>query len=84
MSPRSKAATRVDDMGACPTCGKRRYTTRRLAKRAGQLLWPSKAHHFSAYVCDGYWHYGHMPPQVLRGTTPRENDFVRALRARKD
>lgn len=64
----------------CPTCGKRRYTTRRLARKAAKRIHPGQ--HMSPYRCGQFWHIGHLPGPVLTGDSDRNR--IRANRARRD
>lgn len=56
------------NLGACPDCGKLRYTSRRGAKAASKV---HPGQHLSAYPCGEYWHYGHPPRSVMRGYADR-------------
>lgn len=55
-------------VGRCRRCGKRRYPTRRDARRAARLAHPGE--HLRAYRCGGYWHIGH-PTRTTRLTGVR-------------
>lgn len=52
-------------VGVCPTCGKRRYPTRRDARRAARLAHPGE--HMRAYPCGSFWHLGHPRYSGTRG-----------------
>lgn len=53
----------------CPTCGKRRYQTRKQARQAAKHNHPGD--HQTAYKCGNYWHHGHLPADILDGTVDR-------------
>lgn len=60
-------------MGACPTCQKQCWSTRKAAKRALRSI-HTGAKKMSVYPCptgNGY-HYGHLPKPVLEGRRPRQ------------
>jgi hypothetical protein len=63
---------RALQLGDCPLCGKRRYRSRRAARRAARLLYPGDR--LRAYRCCGYWHIGHLR------TRPTGGDHGRAAR----
>ena len=72
---------RVDiPVGTCLTCGKKCYLTRKAARRDARRILP--AEHLNAYQCGRYWHLGHLPAPVARGTETRAditaNDVIRA------
>ena len=46
-------------VGHCPDCGKLRFTSRRLAKRAARGGYDNGR--MVAYPCGRYWHFGHPP-----------------------
>ena len=50
--------------GPCPDCGKQCYRSRRSARRAGILLYPSRRMY--AYPCGGYWHLTSMIYRLRR------------------
>jgi len=55
--------------GECPTCGKLRYPTRKVAKAVARRL----SHRgTNEYRCGDYWHIGHLPTAVRRGTISRD------------
>ena len=67
--------------GACASCGKRSYKTRKAAKQVGRSLYPSA--HLSAYRCvTGWWHYGNIPDAVIDGTISR--DQINPMPSRED
>ena len=48
--------------GGCPTPGKNRYSTKRIAKRA---LGGGQRKHFGVYLCRcGAWHHTHRTPRA--------------------
>ncbi|MDG9703738.1 hypothetical protein [Streptomyces sp. DH37] len=57
-------------LDSCPDCGRRCYTSRKVAKRAARYLYPNRA--LRAYRCDGgrWWHFGATPDWVRRGEAP--------------
>jgi hypothetical protein len=55
--------------GVCAHCGKLRFLSRREARTAAKRAHPSA--HLNAYWCNGYWHYGSLPPAVLAGRLSR-------------
>lgn len=60
-------------MSLSKTCeGKRRYTTRKYARRARNAT-PSVGH-LSIYRCEfcDFYHLGHMPDDVRRGDTDKD------------
>jgi hypothetical protein len=57
--------------GSCPTCGKRRYASRLLARAAGRVIDRT----MSAYRCGDYWHLGHLPSAVRRGARTRREHY---------
>lgn len=72
LSPR--AQERVNRSGGpvyntCPHCGKHRFLHRKEAKRAAKKNHPGKA--LSSYECGGFYHYGHLSPEMLRGRRMR-------------
>lgn len=68
--------------GRCPTCGKIRWLSRKDAKLAAKrtLSQQGRGKKLNAYACGDYWHIGHPPPELGRGTTTRDN--VRNVRVR--
>lgn len=60
----SKTTRSAHHMGTC-ACGKRRYPTRRRARKAAGQLYPG--HHLSAYQCGDSWHFGHLDPSAALG-----------------
>lgn len=58
-----------EPVGRCPYCGKMRYYTKRAAKTFSRRIFPGEL--FSFYQCEGFWHFGHLPPFVRDGSTPR-------------
>lgn len=48
----------------CPTCGKRRYLTRKTARQYARRNHPGD--HLSAYKCGDFWHLGHLPDDVTK------------------
>lgn len=61
------------DVGTCPTCLKKTWRTRKLAKRALQQAHPGSG--LSVYPCptrNGY-HYGHLSARVKHGDTDRRD-----------
>ena len=61
----------VRSSGTCPTCGKQMFTSRKKAKAYCHAWRPSER--YSVYQCGDYWHFGHIPTQVQRGTVDRRN-----------
>lgn len=55
----------------CPRCGKRRYPTRRVARRQARRLYPGDR--LSAYPCGTFWHVGHLPDSVKAGEETRDS-----------
>ncbi|GII88239.1 hypothetical protein Ssi03_62290 [Sphaerisporangium siamense] len=53
---RPKDAALIDN-GVCPVCGKRRFRSRRQAKRAARTIYP--ADRFRVYPCGDAYHFGH-------------------------
>lgn len=49
---------------ACPTCGKRRYLTRKQARQFARKLHPGER--LSPYKCGDYWHLGHLPKDITQ------------------
>jgi hypothetical protein len=54
----------------CPTCGKRRFLTRKAAKASRARLQTSDP--ITVYRCGEYWHIGHTPWQIRVGQTARQ------------
>jgi predicted RNA-binding Zn-ribbon protein involved in translation (DUF1610 family) len=46
----------------CPTCGKRRYLTRKEARQASRR-W-HRGDRLSPYRCGQFWHLGHLPKDI--------------------
>ena len=67
----SKNLGQLHVLDNCPTCGRRCYTTRKIARKAARYLYPGQ--HKRAYRCDGgrWWHFGDTPEWVKRGEEPR-------------
>lgn len=59
------------NLGECPSCGKKSYTSKANAKRERNRLGFRDLH---LYRClgSGYWHLGHLPKSVLKGRVGRE------------
>lgn len=57
------------DVGTCPDCGKRRYVTRKAARRVARLVCPGEQ--VSVYRCGDYFHFGHTPYIIARGAKAR-------------
>ncbi|WP_416565111.1 hypothetical protein [Nocardia testacea] len=59
----------------CPTCEKRRYITRRDARRVARTL---PGNHISTYECEELpgWHIGHLPNRVRWGEVTRDEHFA--------
>lgn len=73
--------SRVADLqqGRCPDCGKWRYRSRRGAKTAGRLLYPSRRTY--AYRCGGWFHFTSAvawPPRAAREATAARSGMRRA------
>lgn len=51
-------------MSVCPACGKRRYPTRKEARKWAKRLHPGK--HMSPYRCGEFWHLGHLPADITK------------------
>lgn len=54
---RNRRTAHALHVGTCRGCGKRRYPTRRDARRAARLAHPGE--HLRAYPCGMFWHLGH-------------------------
>lgn len=63
-TPNRRTATALS-VGVCPTCGKRRYPSRRDARKAARLAHPGD--HLRAYLCGAFWHLGHPRHSGMRG-----------------
>jgi len=61
----------ISSAGACPTCGKVRFTSRKDARAAGRRL-KHTGDPLSAYRCGDYWHIGHLPTDIRRGVRSRD------------
>lgn len=59
-------------IGTCSICGKRCYTSRKLAKRAARSIQGNRGKRMSAYACGQWWHIGHLPDVVRRGKVHRD------------
>lgn len=61
-------------MGQCPECGKKRYTSRKIARKALRQMnsggYDSSG--MNEYRCGEYWHVGHLPRRVVRGRRGRD------------
>lgn len=68
-SESKRARNLSEPVGRCPECGKQRYYSKRAAKTFARRVFPGEV--FSYYVCGGFWHFGHLPPFVRNGSTPR-------------
>lgn len=53
----------------CPTCGKRRYRSRKGGRDAIKRLGRAG---MSVYRCGEFWHIGHRPQQVRQGWIERD------------
>lgn len=58
-------------MGACPECGKMRYTSKGQAKRAGRQT-PRRRGKLRVYRCGAYWHL--TSQATAKVTMHRERD----------
>lgn len=56
-------------IGRCTHCNKQCYTSRKEAKTDSKRVDPTA--HWSVYRCGPYWHFGHMPDDVLEGKRAR-------------
>ncbi|GAB3988812.1 hypothetical protein [Nocardioides marmoraquaticus] len=56
---------------SCPVCGKRRFTTRRAAKKVARRLNPGQ--HMNVYRCGEYYHFGHIPSAIRHGAITRDD-----------
>lgn len=58
---------KIRQLGYCPVdgCTKIMYESRSDARRAARKFYPGD--HLTAYECNGFWHFGHPPPKVIRG-----------------
>lgn len=58
-------------IGVCPDTGKRKYGSKKQAKRAARANHPGE--HMNAWQCQacGHYHLGHLPRTVLQGRVPR-------------
>jgi hypothetical protein len=54
----------------CETCGKQCYTSKKNAKDAAKNR--HAGDQMNAYECGGFWHYGHLPKGVRRGSVGRD------------
>jgi len=52
-------------IGTCPDCGKKRYATRKDARRAARAFHRTES--LRAYRCGDWHHYGHSPKWRKRG-----------------
>lgn len=68
-SQAKRSRNKSDPVGRCPLCGKQRYYTKHAAKVFARRVFPGEL--FSYYTCEGFWHFGHLPPFVRDGSTPR-------------
>lgn len=59
----------------CQTCGKRRYFSRRDARRVARN---TPGHRLNTYQCDEQpgWHIGHLPNRVRFGDVTRDEHFA--------
>ena len=66
----------------CATTGKRSYVTRADARSAARQL----PDHMGTYRCDscGYYHVGHVAPEIIRGITTRGESYGPLRHARQD
>lgn len=53
----------------CPDCGKRRFNSRKAARKAARTIKPGEQ--MGVYRCGDYWHFGHTPYVVARGVIDR-------------
>lgn len=59
----------VHHVGTCPSCGKRRY----VSKRAAKAVIRQYRDRMNAYRCGEYWHVGHLPRPVITGDATRDD-----------
>lgn len=68
----------------CQYCGKRTYHSRKLARRAADIQYPSEV--MSVYTCrrlpeyvdeDLFWHIGHLTEAVKQGSYSRDEVYSR-------
>lgn len=62
-------------LSTCPDCGKRRYGSRKDAKRAARARHPGD--HLAEYRCGGFWHVGHLPQAAALGLAGRAEVYRR-------
>jgi hypothetical protein len=60
----------VDSAGLCPSCGKRRWLTKREARLVARRM-TARVGRLHAYRCGEFWHLGHLPAVVVAGRLSR-------------
>lgn len=59
----------IHPIGRCSDCGKLRFENRKATKKYINKRFPGD--HMTIYKCGEYFHFGHTPYGIKRGTTDR-------------
>jgi hypothetical protein len=72
--------------GTCEVCGKQRYRSRKVARRAARHYPELKLRAYEPDHALGWWHLGTVPPELIEGKISRDqiNDGGRLKRMGKN